>query len=719
MYSVQSFKKKFWLYVIAIISPIIIIGCVAAIILFEKLAIDTEKLNLRVVHQMESFIENQLMDMVVLSQRVGNNSVISEYLNNNSEYNFTNIDVIKISGELSGYLKENDFKKFGIYFQKSNILVDNVSRYSFDEYYEKYLSNSKYDYDFWSGKFKDGDIRTFFAESSYIDENQNEKETLIICGPVRFFPKGRVAMFVAQVEQAWIESMILDQETSGIEGFAVLDDNKTPVFAAGNFEEKILEKLSLSDLRSNKYQNGKYTLLIHKSNNFNLNYISVYSVNGMTGNVRSVLFSFLLILFIGFLICMLLAKNVEFKFRKPVEKAIAENYNLNKVLDAQIEFEQERVLKDMLYNMGNTRTSINVLSKEFERSIYTIMVLKTPDLDWVLSENDNEQNANILKTTKEIIEDKLSSIGIIHKCITVDKKMVFVLGYENDVEISKVVNNIYSEIYGKIKIYVILAVGAEVRKLNRIWYSYDTALYTLRKSRNEFGKVFFYTDISKDSNDCSIFYTKEKELSLVKNIKSNDTGKVNQILDELYQVNFIERTLSESRLKRLIAEITHTLYALIDDVYEEETEENEKLTRVAFQILQNKTAEDSFYILRELCLSLCVEEENRKENDELRIKIIEVVEQNYMNPDFSLSYLADYLNISYYYLSVLFKEKMGCKFVFYLMNVRMENAKKLLEERIAVKNVASMVGFRDSNTFIRAYKKFYNETPGEYAKKLE
>ena len=62
---------------------------------------------------------------------------------------------------------------------------------------------------------------------------------------------------------------------------------------------------------------------------------------------------------------------------------------------------------------------------------------------------------------------------------------------------------------------------------------------------------------------------------------------------------------------------------------------------------------------------------------------------------------------------------MGCKFVFYLMNVRMENAKKLLEERIAVKNVASMVGFRDSNTFIRAYKKFYNETPGEYAKKQE
>lgn len=68
------------------------------------------------------------------------------------------------------------------------------------------------------------------------------------------------------------------------------------------------------------------------------------------------------------------------------------------------------------------------------------------------------------------------------------------------------------------------------------------------------------------------------------------------------------------------------------------------------------------------------------------------------------------------YLSRLFKRKCGMGFMQYLLSVRMEKAKKLLENShppLPVADVASEVGFNDYSYFIQMYKKFYGATPGK------
>lgn len=68
------------------------------------------------------------------------------------------------------------------------------------------------------------------------------------------------------------------------------------------------------------------------------------------------------------------------------------------------------------------------------------------------------------------------------------------------------------------------------------------------------------------------------------------------------------------------------------------------------------------------------------------------------------------------YLSRLFKRKCGTGFTQYLLSVRMEKAKKLLETsplELSVAEVASEVGFNDYSYFIQMYKKFYGATPGK------
>lgn len=92
---------------------------------------------------------------------------------------------------------------------------------------------------------------------------------------------------------------------------------------------------------------------------------------------------------------------------------------------------------------------------------------------------------------------------------------------------------------------------------------------------------------------------------------------------------------------------------------------------------------------------------------------------NYSNPDLSLNHLSAAFNLKPKYVSHLFKEEFGEKFVDYLMNVRMEKAKELLAStELSVQEIAVQVGYTHSFSFIRVFKKTFGITPGDYRKQL-
>lgn len=89
-----------------------------------------------------------------------------------------------------------------------------------------------------------------------------------------------------------------------------------------------------------------------------------------------------------------------------------------------------------------------------------------------------------------------------------------------------------------------------------------------------------------------------------------------------------------------------------------------------------------------------------------------------MNPDLSLSMLADYMDINYHYLSKLFRSKMEKSFIEYLTDVRMNKALELLKKgENNVKQVAELVGYLDDKYFNRSFKKYFNITPGACLRK--
>ena len=84
----------------------------------------------------------------------------------------------------------------------------------------------------------------------------------------------------------------------------------------------------------------------------------------------------------------------------------------------------------------------------------------------------------------------------------------------------------------------------------------------------------------------------------------------------------------------------------------------------------------------------------------------------------SLKDVADEVYLSSFYLSRLFKKEVGVNFSTYLLNARLDDAKRLLETTaISVSSISSSLSFSDLSYFCRVFKNYTSFTPKEYRNK--
>ncbi|TYP74103.1 helix-turn-helix domain-containing protein [Paenibacillus methanolicus] len=91
------------------------------------------------------------------------------------------------------------------------------------------------------------------------------------------------------------------------------------------------------------------------------------------------------------------------------------------------------------------------------------------------------------------------------------------------------------------------------------------------------------------------------------------------------------------------------------------------------------------------------------------------IQANFADPDLSLKHLSDRFQISGKYASHLFKVEYDMKFVDFLVQLRMQQAERLLADTDeTVQNIALQVGYANSITFGRVFKRTTGVTPGEF-----
>lgn len=95
--------------------------------------------------------------------------------------------------------------------------------------------------------------------------------------------------------------------------------------------------------------------------------------------------------------------------------------------------------------------------------------------------------------------------------------------------------------------------------------------------------------------------------------------------------------------------------------------------------------------------------------------LIQIVEESYCQPDFSITALADRFHVSTAYMSQLFKKELNVNFSDYLWSLRQKKAQTLLREtELPIEEVSLAVGYVNTSSFRRKFKQETGITPSQY-----
>lgn len=113
-----------------------------------------------------------------------------------------------------------------------------------------------------------------------------------------------------------------------------------------------------------------------------------------------------------------------------------------------------------------------------------------------------------------------------------------------------------------------------------------------------------------------------------------------------------------------------------------------------------------------------LERQNQQNAEEeagtLKKSIEEKIKESYQKPEFNLAILADEVGMSERRLYHDFREMFDASFSSYLEQIRLEQARILLQEGSPVQRVADIVGYSSDSSFRRAFKRVMGVSPSEY-----
>lgn len=218
-------------------------------------------------------------------------------------------------------------------------------------------------------------------------------------------------------------------------------------------------------------------------------------------------------------------------------------------------------------------------------------------------------------------------------------------------------------------------------------------------------------------------YPAEIEQKIINAVCVGNHTAASEWLDEVIDTNYKEREITQHMKKCLVADMCGTLIKageqagavefilryMDDNPISDEWEGhwNVEVLRVYMHRMLN-----------ELCEDISRSEVVKRDDKKFGAEVMDYVKENYKDPDLNISITALHFGITPSYLSSLFKEQTGLNLLEFINHIRIEQAKKLLEEDYSLTEICEQTGFRSSGGLIRVFKKETGVTPGQMKKIL-
>ncbi len=214
----------------------------------------------------------------------------------------------------------------------------------------------------------------------------------------------------------------------------------------------------------------------------------------------------------------------------------------------------------------------------------------------------------------------------------------------------------------------------------------------------------------------SYYYPIAMETKLLNYLLAGNEREASGLLSLLFEENMEKNKLAMPSATFLLYAVKGTLIRARDEIKELDGEADAQLHRIIY--LHNGLEPKAQWTrlleaVSLLCEAVCHKKNQRNTN--LIQRINRCIETNYQNSQLDLTMIAQEFMLTSSYLSYFYKGITGESIPGTIEKTRMEQAERLLREGgRTVKDISTLVGYTNLNTFYKAFRRFYGISPKGY-----
>lgn len=708
MKKTKDFKKVFRMYISTLILPIVLVGGIALVILLGSVSEQAKELNRKIVQQFVNSIDSETSYILRNSAWIIDSDIVGLFLaetfENSEELNFYAWKNIQM---LQSHTKAEFVEGMAVYSIKNDILVNDASVYSRQAYYERYIQKTGITYVEFEQALRSESSLHFYLVPKQTAEVE-PKSDFLFC---RSIIKGgqTEGMLIMTINGGRLLDAVVDSKKKQEYQFAVFDKSGDCFLATDKCPQDAVA-FGKSKKAPGVYRYKSDTILVQKSNQTGYLYIFCLSSNTYTSGTASMALMFCEFLLIVLAVSTVIAKRKTDKINRRFMNFRKENTLLSNQLAAYMEDVRKNNMIKKLQNYFDPWGNPVNYDFSFQYAISRVVVIYVilPEEYIFMDFDDNRQR---LEAFNEEVSRTVFQEGCMCEYARLEDNLyVYVFNYQTQERWDDLEKTFWDTLT-EYQIQSYVGIGDPVLEIEKISQSYEEAISAMHHAKDiHLTEAVKYQDLAVS---CEITrYSSKKEESLLRAISRGMEEVVESLFCEIYEDNYQEE--SPGLPQRLIFDLISTLYRAIGEITEEKADKLQKYDRICKQLVRMHTLE-AFEVLKEVSLDLAKHNKEVDKQALVREKMLQYIEEMYLNQDFCLQMLADEMDMNYYYLSRLFTEYIGESFISYVTAKRLEKAKTyLIETDMAVEEIAFSVGFVRSSSFINIFKKYYGITPGKF-----
>jgi two-component system, response regulator YesN len=720
--------------------------------------------------QLQQAVDTRLSTIHKLSVEVSLNPRINSLVNlRDSMDSYDRLEMLKVISDLKNYKVANGFiNKIYIYFKQHDFIISSDARYDTEDFYKLYYKDYAIEYPDWQ-KLVSGNhsFQYLPVPLKYNDKNTKNTITFLQSLPMTQRNANNATLVIEMNGQA-IQSSIEQLNVISQGTIFILDENDNILLTTkeitlpGSLNFNNLNKAQ--DIFESKFKNEKMMISYIKSDITNWKYISIIPQSVFQQRIKyayQIFFtSVMLCLVIGGGIAYFLTKrnynpldklislfNIktnmmeveesvynEYDFiEKSIINIIREKEKVYNTLDQQMDVLKNNFLSRLIKGQLDSNISFQDTCQTYniylDGNCFGVILFYLEDFSnlYFNTEAKAANSEEIIKTVhfilKNIVEDKLREKYKGYMAVVNDMPVCIVNFKEDAGQVNNDLEKIIAEakefIEKRFAIYFTASISNAHIGLEGIATGYEEAIQAIEyKMLVGNNRIILYENVKNTTHDNGLLnnYMSEQE-QFMNCIRIGDYKSAKNLLREVFKMNFSDSMPSMEVAKCRMFGLINIMVNAISEISISCKNEFVKDTNILEQLVRCRTINELQIKMIDI-LDKAEEhfkEEKKSEGTELIRDITEFIENNYCNPDLSVSMVAEEFNMSIVTLSKFFKKHSRTGMLDYIHQIRIEKSKIFIRDgKLSVKEIAEKVGYYNSAAFIRVFKKYEGITPGKH-----